>query len=310
MILIQTWRFVVLILAGFSLSLGLFMSYSLKLPPIVIIIILIVALLAIIMMYGRDRWRSETDKLRVKLTNGQQPIQPKTYDSKEILDLPEPVQRYFKTVLQDGQAIVAKVELSQEGQFNMNEKLDKWNKFTATQLVVTHRLGFDWDARIQMAPLLNAFVHDTYLLGAGNLHASLLGLFTLANMHNTPELNQGELLRFFAEAVWYPTALLPSQGVSWEAINDSSALATLTDGETTASVVFQFNPEGAIASLRAEARYRDKTTAMPWSGRFWEYAVRDGMLIPLVGEVGWEHPEGLRLYFKGKITKISYEFAL
>jgi hypothetical protein len=28
------------------------------------------------------------------------------------------------------------------------------------------------------------------------------------------------------------------------------------------------------------------------------------------GEVGWEHPEGIRLYFKGKITKISYEFAL
>ncbi|TYQ26219.1 hypothetical protein PseudUWO311_13245 [Pseudanabaena sp. UWO311] len=285
------------------------MSYSLKLPPIVIIIILIVALLWIITMYGSDRWRSETDKLRVKMTNGQQPIHPKTYDSREIVDLPEPVQRYFKTVLQNGQAIIAKVELLQKGQFNMNEKLDKWNKFTATQLVVTHQLGFDWDARIQMAPLLNAFVHDTYLLGAGNLHASLLGLFTLANMHDAPELNKGELLRFFAEAAWYPTSLLPSQGVSWEAINDRSALATLTDGKTTASVVFQFNAEGVIASMRAEERYRDKTTAMPWSGRFGEYSLESGMLIPLYGEIGWEYPEGLRLYFKGKITKISYEFA-
>jgi hypothetical protein len=116
-------------------------------------------------------------------------------------------------------------------------------------------------------------------------------------------------LRFFAEATWYPTALLPSQGVRWEAVDDTSARATLTDGATTVSLVFQFNDEGAIATIRAEARYRDKLTAMPWGGRFWEYSVRNGMLIPLEGEVGWEHPEGTRLYFKGKITEISYEFA-
>jgi len=299
---------IVLILAVFTL--GLYMNYLLKLPPIVIIIISIVALLAILMIYGSQRWQSETDKLRVKMINGKKSIQPKTYDPKEIAGLPEPVQRFFKTVLKEGQAIVAKVELSQKGQFNMNEKLDKWNKFTATQLVITQQLGFDWDARIQMAPMLNAFVHDTYLLGAGNLHASLLGLFTLANMHDAPELNQGELLRFFAEAAWYPTSLLPSQGVIWEAINENSALATLTDGETTASVVFQFNAEGVIDTIRAEDRYRDKLTAMPWVGRFREYSIQNGMLIPLYGEVGWEYPEGLRLYFKGEITKISYEFAL
>lgn len=304
---IQTWQFIVLILAVFGL--GLSMNYLLKLPLIAIISILIVVLLVIVIIYASDRWKSETDKLRFKMTNGQQSIQPKTYDPRAITGLPEPVQRFFKTVLKDGQGIVAKVELLQKGQFNMNEKLDKWNNFTATQLVVTQRLGFDWNARIQMAPLLNAFVHDTYLLGAGNLHASLMGLFTLVNMHDAPELNKGELLRFFAEAAWYPTSLLPSQGVSWEAINENSALATLTDGETTASVVFQFNAEGAIASMRAEERYRDKTTAMPWSGRFGEYSLQSGMLIPLYGEIGWEYPEGLRLYFKGKITEINYEFA-
>jgi hypothetical protein len=313
MILIQTWRFVILILAGFSLSLGLFMSYSLKLPPIVIIIVLIVALLSIVLMYGRDRWQSETDKLRVKLRNELQLIQPKTYDSKEIVDLPEPVQRYFKAVLQDGQAIATKVELSQQGQFHMNETETKWHKFTATQLVTTQKLGFDWDAKIQTIPFINVFVHDTYLLGEGNLQASVLGLFTVAKMHNTTELNQGELLRFFAETVWYPTALLPSQGVVWEAIDQHSSRATLTDGETTASVVFQFDAEGLITSMRAEARcYRvvgGKSMFMPWVGNFREYSVCNGMRIPLEGEVGWEHPEGLRLYFKGKITKISYEFA-
>jgi hypothetical protein len=44
------------------------------------------------------------------------------YDQKEIEGLPEPVQRFFRTVLKDGQAIVAVVKLSQQGQFNLNER--------------------------------------------------------------------------------------------------------------------------------------------------------------------------------------------
>ena len=280
---------------------------------IIIIGTLIIVCLGLAVIYGRSRWQSETDKLRGKLTNGQQSIQPKIYDSKEILDLPEPVQRYFKTVLQDGQAIVAKVEFSQHGQFHLNETEDKWHDFTATQLVVTQKLGFDWDAKIQMFPFINVFVHDTYLLGEGNLQASILGLFTVAKMHNTPELNQGELLRFLAEIVWYPTSLLPSQGVVWEAIDQHSSRATVTDGKTTASVVFQFDTEGLITSMRAEARcYRvvgDKLMFMPWVGNFRKYSVQNGMRIPLEGEVGWEHPGGVQLYFKGTITKINYEFA-
>jgi hypothetical protein len=276
---------------------------------IVIIGVLIIVCLGLASIYGSYRWQSNTDKLRAKLIDGRHTIKPKIYDQKEIEGLPDPVQRFFRTVLKDGQAIVAAVKLTQQGQFNLKETEAKWSPFTATQLVVTQPLGFDWDARIQMAPGVNAFVHDTYLLGEGSLHASLFGLFTVAKMHGAPENNQGELLRFFAEALWYPTALLPSQGVRWEAINDTSARATLTDGATTVSAVFQFNAEGAIDTFRTEARYRDKLTAMPWGGRFWEYSVRDGMLIPLEGEVGWEYPEGTRLYFKGRTTEISYKFA-
>jgi hypothetical protein len=276
---------------------------------IAIIGILIIFSFGIAAIYGNYRWQSDTDRLRAKLKNGRRTTEPQIYDPKEIEGLPAPVQRFFRTVLKDGQAIVAAVKLSQQGEFNLKETKAKWNSFTATQFVTTQRLGFDWDARIQMAPGINAFVHDTYMLGEGSLHASLLGLFTVADVRSTPEANQGELLRFFAEATWYPTALLPSQGVRWEAIDDNSARATLTDGATTVSVVFQFNVEGAIATMRAEARYRDKLTAMPWGGRFWEYSVRNGMLIPLEGEVGWEYPEGIRLYFKGKITEINYEFA-
>ena len=275
----------------------------------VMTVISIVVGLGIAAIHGSYRWKLDTDRLRTKLTNGRRTIEPEIYDPKEIEDLPAPVQRFFKTVLKDGQAIVAVVKLSQQGLFNMSETKAKWSPFTATQFVTTRRPGFDWDARIQMALGVSAFVHDAYVLAEGSLHVSLLGLFTVADVRDTPQAAQGELLRFFAEMPWYPTALLPSQGVCWEAIDNTSAHATVSDGATTVSLMFRFNAEGTIETMRAEARYRDKLTAMPWSGRFWDYSTRNGMLIPLQGEVGWEFPDGVRLYYKGKVTEINYEFA-
>ena len=84
-----------------------------------------------------------------------------------------------------------------------------------------------------MLPGLPVRVHDAYIAGEGILHASLFGLVSVANLRGTPEAAQGELLRLLAEAAWYPTALLPSQGVRWEAVDDSSAKATLKDGDST-----------------------------------------------------------------------------
>jgi len=271
---------------------------------------LILVCLGLAIVYGKHRWQIDTATLRTKLTSGQQTIQPKFYSEDELEGLPIPVQRFFRKVLKNGQPMITTVRLSQQGQFNMKETEAKWNPFTATQVFVTQPPGFDWDAVIQMAPSMKAFVHDTYMLGEGSLLASLLGLFTLANVRGGAEANIGELMRFFAEAAWYPTALLPSQGVRWESIDATFARGTLTDGDTTVSLVFGFNTEGLIDTIYAAARYRDKVSAMPWGGRFWEYAIRNGMLIPLQGEVGWEYPEGMKLYYKGQITDISHEFAI
>ena len=62
-----------------------------------------------------------------------------------------------------------------------------------------------------MLPGLVVRVHDSYIAGVGTLHAALLGFFTVAEVQGCGEIARGELMRYFAEAVWYPTALLPSQ---------------------------------------------------------------------------------------------------
>lgn len=218
----------------------------------------------------------------------------------------------FRAVLTEGQPIVAAVRVAHAGQFNMNESHAKWSAFTSDQLVITRRSGFDWDARIRMAPGMHVFVHDAYVAGEGILHAALCGLITLADLRGTPEVAEGELMRFLAEAAWYPTALLPSQDVRWDAIDDTSARASLVDDVTTVSLEFRFDAEGLIHTVHAAARYRTvngELVATPWQGRFWAHEVRGGMRIPLHGEVAWLLPDGPSPYWRGRITDIVYELA-
>ena len=171
--------------------------------------------------------------------------------------------------------------------------------------------GFDWDGRIAMVPGLNVFVHDAYVAGKGILNAKLLGLVTLADTRDTPEAAQGELMRFLAEAAWYPTVLLPGQGIHWEAVDDMSARASLTDGTTTVSLDFHFDDEGLLSCVRTAARYRTlngELVATPWQGRFWHYELKDGLRIPLEGEAAWELPNGLWPYWRGYVKEIAYDF--
>jgi hypothetical protein len=132
-------------------------------------------------------------------------------------------------------------------------------------------------------------------------------------MRGTPEAAQGELMRFFAEAVWYPTALLPSQGVRWEAVDETSAKATMQDGDVRLTLLFRFSDAGLIGSVRAEARGRVVNGAViptPWEGRLWRYELRDGMHVPMEAEVAWVLAEGPKPYWRGRIMTLSYEFEI
>jgi hypothetical protein len=269
-------------------------------------------LYAVAALYGAWRWDAGTRELRARLEAARQPLRTARYDARELDGLPPPVQRYFRAVLKVGQPMVAAASMEHDGTFNMSEAGEQWKPFTSTQRVLTRRPGFDWNGRISMLPGLPVRVHDAYVAGEGILHATLLGLITLADLRGTREMAQGELMRYLAEAPWYPTALLPSQGVRWEAVDERSARATLADGEIAATLLFRFDEAGLIATVRAEARgrtVRGTVVPTPWEGRWRNYAERGGMKVPLEGEVAWILPSGAKPYWRGRLTQASYEVA-
>jgi len=267
---------------------------------------------AAVILYGELRWKSGTRGLRGRLEATRFPFEPKVFDSVELVNLPAPVQRYFRAVLKNGQPMVAAARVEHTGTFNMGKTVDRWKPFTSIQRVVTRRPGFDWDARVAMLPGVPVLVHDAYIAGEGTLHAAVLGLLSVATLQGKGEVAQGELMRFFAEAAWYPTALLPSQGVRWNAVDDHSAHATLRDGDFTLTLLFRFNEENLIDTVFAESRAQmagEKVTHAPWQCRVWNYAIRDGIRVPLDGEAAWMMAEEAKPYWRGHINTLSYEFA-
>jgi hypothetical protein len=282
------------------------------LSKLIISVAVVAAVYSSILWYGGNRWELATRRLVTAIEASRTPGPVTHYDPRELDGLPPPVQRYFRTVLKEGQPIIAAAIVEHVGLFNISATDAGWKPFSSRQWVVTRRPGFVWDGRIAMFPGLTVHVHDAYVNGEGVLNPTLAGLYSLTNLRGTGDVAHGELMRFFAEAAWYPTALLPSQGIRWEPVDDRLAKATLTDGPLTLTLLFHFNADGLIETIRADARGRTVVNAIvmtPWEATSANYQDRNGMLVPLSGEVRWLTPEGRQPYWRGTITSLRYDFS-
>ena len=120
----------------------------------------------------------------------------------------------------------------------------------------------------------------------------------------------GELMRFLAEAAWYPTALLPREGVRWVAVDDTSAVPGWWTAPTRSLSFFGSTPKGRSTRYgRTRALGRPTVRGPhPLGGPFWGHERGTGCGAD-AGEVAWLLPEGRLPYWRGRVTAISYDLA-
>jgi hypothetical protein len=269
---------------------------------IVYALLAVVAVVIVSIAIGAWKWEQATRALIDEMRGGDRPAPP----PRSMESLPEPVARYFDNVFTGEPPAARYARLTQIGEFAMPAG---WRPFQATQHVDLTRPGFVWDARIDMAPLVPVRVRDAYVRGRGSMRAKISSVVTVMDARDEPELASGALLRYLAEAAWFPIALLPSPALRWHAVDAASAQATLSDGGLEVAATFHFDDAGDITAVSAK-RYREvegEYVLTPWRGRFWNHAVREAGRIPLNGEVSWMLPEGESPYWRGEIVEIALD---
>ncbi len=228
-------------------------------------------------------------------------------DLADYPQLPEPVRRYFQFVGIEGKPAIRFARLKHEGTFRLQPD-QAWFPVEGHEYFTTDQPGLLWYAQLKFMPLFSIWARDLYQNQHGNMWIRPLGEITLANAKG-PELDVSSLLRYLSETPWFPTALLPSDYLNWEPLDEHSAKVVINDHGVTASVIFFFDERGAITELVSEDRYRtagNEQIKTRWGGYYQNYSEMNGIKIPTQIEGIWHLDEGDFSYAKFTLTQIDF----
>ena len=125
-----------------------------------------------------------------------------------------------------------------------------WISGNAEQYFTVIKPAFIWKARFSMAPLIDITARDMYNEGHGSMKIYFQSLIPIADSKGE-EIDQGSMVRYLAEAIWFPTSAI-SDYIHWESIDSTSARIFMSYGELTISGIFKFNDKGDIISFEAK----------------------------------------------------------
>lgn len=221
--------------------------------------------------------------------------------------LPPIVQQWMQRAGVEGKTPQQQVYLKQSGEMKTSPD-GKWMSVRAEQYIQTETPGFLWIADVKAAPFVHLAGRDKYIEGKGEMLIKLFSLIPVADSKG-PEIDQGALLRYLAEVIWYPSAAL-QEYINWEQLDSATAKATMQYGGITASGIFRFNPKGEVISFEADRYYERKggATIEKWLITIDEDSYRsfDGIRLPTHAEVTWKLAGGDFTWYKLQIDWLRF----
>ncbi len=269
-----------------------------KMKRYMILILSIVALIIVALTIRKLNVVNEFNKEVKRLFSQSKYISDKIFNYEMLQNLPEPVQRYFKHVLKNGQPYISYVRLTHTGLFKPNQNRN-WENIKGEQYFTIETPGFIWKGTTSMFT-----ARDMYIANTGRLVVSLFGVYNIVD-DKGEKLNQGELQRWLGESVWFPTNLLPNKHLQWTPIDSTSAKLTFTYTGLTISYLVTFNETGEITQLET-LRYMGNDNLETWIGKVADYKELNGVIIPTTIEAIWKLAKGDYSYAKFKIKTITY----
>ena len=201
-----------------------------------------------------------------------------------------------------GTEVPATVRVTQEGRFRQGEG-QPWMPFTAEEVYTTNPPGFLWKTEMRMAPLFSIVGRDRYAEGHGSVDMRLLGVLPIAQASG-PAMDQGALVRYLSETIWFPAAVL-GPAITWEAVAADSARATISHGGVSASAIFFFDDQGRPVDMVAERQDLGRGRLETWSTPSTAWGEFGGVRIPVAGGALWRYDSGDLVYIELRITGVE-----
>jgi hypothetical protein len=220
--------------------------------------------------------------------------------------LPAPVARWLEASGVVGRPRVQTAWLRQRGSFRTSAD-SAWMPVQAEQWFSTDPPAFVWRVDATMAHLIPIAGRDKYSGGRGQMLIKAGSLVKVVDAADD-KIDQGAALRYLGETIWFPSAALGSY-VSWDAIDDTHAKATMRFGGRVVSAVFTFDGAGRVVRFDA-SRYiggGKDARLTPWVATCSQWRRFDGIQVPSGGEVGWAPPDGgAFVYFRWEILELRF----
>ncbi len=230
-----------------------------------------------------------------------------TVSESAIAALPQPVQRCLRQSGVVGTTVPSRVRVTQEGRIRSSAE-SKWLRFESTETYEVDRPGFEWRAALKIGPMTAGRATDSFRDGSGRMKVKLLGLINVIDAEG-PGIDQGSLLRWLNETMWFP-ASWATDVIRWTPVDDDSAIGAVTVGDLTVSARFVF-AGGRFVNFHAD-RHRDlgdgESELTPWSTPIREHANLAGLDLPASGAGVWTLPEGEFEYIQIRATRVEYDY--
>lgn len=235
---------------------------------------------------GADPRTVRADMSRPKTTGSS--TTPARFDAAALVDLDEPVRRYFTHALADGARLSRGARLQLRGHI----KVGAWLRFDSVW--EGDARSFSWRATCGAGPLPLLRVHDQLIDGVGfmdiRLRLPLSRLPGLKLLHaDNDDVARSGAGRAALEAPWVPGALLPERGVSWRAESEELIVATWDVPPEKPQLRISVGLDGAVRSYSALRWRSRKSGYLPFGADVHAERTFAGVTISGQLTAGWGH---------------------
>lgn len=266
----------------------------------------IVILVACMLAYGQWNFEQQT-------TRELQRVWPVAETEAEIITprhlftVPPVVQLWMENAGVVGQLSQQRVYLEQRGEMKTTPD-GNWMPVRAEQYIGTTQPAFLWIADVKAAPFVYLKGRDRYIDGKGKMLIKLLSVVPMVESKG-PKIDQGSLLRYLAEIVWYPSAAL-QEYIDWEQLDSTTAKATIEYGGISASGIFRFNKKGDVTAFESNRYYERKegATLEKWLITIDEnsYHRITGIRVPTSAKISWKLAGNNFTWYKLQLDSLRF----